>query len=260
MHFLKKLIETPILDDPPKKHMDVHRHFYRYSRGDFIGPAIKITQTKSKITLKGSHEYEDLILEAVLQSIPDDNEEFEIKGNLITGSDISGEIIDLGFEWDLKKSTGKTQNYKSVIEDQVNKLSLLAANKTLRKNSYFLISFTINPSCKITTKKNIPQPSKKKVEEDDVNKRVQFCTGYLSNTEKNRNSLIDLALSDFKKDLPDNWKSITLLNNYKITEIKLPKDVSNSRLVRIMAIRKGKMFRSIEIDGEIIEKQYSIVV
>jgi len=30
-------------------------------------------------------------------------------------------------------------------------------------------------------------------------------------------------------------------------------------LLRIMAIRKGKLFRTAEIDGESIEKQYNIV-
>ena len=69
MHFLKQLIETPILKDPSKNHMNIHRHFYRYSKGDFLGPAMKITQTKTKITLKGSHEYEDLILENVISKI-----------------------------------------------------------------------------------------------------------------------------------------------------------------------------------------------
>ena len=68
------------------------------------------------------------------------------------------------------------------------------------------------------------------------------------------------ALYDFKSDLPKNWKSIIIFNNYKITDIEIPKNVSNSRLLRIMAIRKGKMLRSLDIDGEIIEKQYSIVV
>ena len=126
--------------------------------------------------------------------------------------------------------------------------------------SYFLISFNLNPTCKVTTKKNVPQPSKKKVGEDDVSKRIQFCTGYMSNSDKNLNNLIDNALNDFKSDLPKSWKSIIIFNNYKITDIEIPKNISNSRLLRVMAIRKGKMFRSLDIDGEIIEKQYSIVV
>lgn len=260
MHFIRKIIENPVLADPAKKYMSVHRHFYRYSRGDFIGPALKILKTNTKLTLKGTHEYEDLILELVLKSISDDSEKFEIKGKLITGSDVSEEIAQLGFNWDLKQSTGKTKNYKADIQGYSDKVNLLKAIDIFRKTSYLLISFNKGPNCKVITKKNIPQPSKKKVEDDDVNQRVTFCSGYLSNSDQNLKTLIDLALPDFKSELPSKWKQIIILNNYKVTDIELPKEIKDSRLLRIMAIRKGKLFRSIEVDNEFIEKQYSFVV
>ena len=260
MHFLREVIEAPILDDPANIYKNIHRHFYRYSKGEFLGPALKISQTKTKLTLKGSHEYEDLIQELVVRGISDPNNNFEIKGRLISGTDISDIIMKLGFNWDLNLSTGQTKNYKAEIIDTANRDSLLRRIEAFRENSYFLLSFNINPNCKVSTKKNIPQPSKKKAEEDDVNKRIQFCTGYLSTTDKNLNNLIDNALYDFKSMLPKNWKSLTISNNYKITEIEIPQKISNSRLLRIMSIRKGKLFRNLDIDGEIIEKQYSIVV
>jgi len=260
MHFLSKLIESPNLDDPAKKHMSIHRHFYRYSKGDFIGPALKISKTSGKITLKGAHEYEDLILELVVKSLSNSQPDFEIKGKLITGSDLQDTISNLGLNWDLKKSTGKTKNYKAAIIDQINKSLLLQALDIFRENSYLLLSFLINPNCKVTTKKNIPQPSKKKAEDDDVSKRIQFCTGVLSNTETNLKMVLDLTAPDFKSEIPKNWKSIIILNNYKINEIQIPTNIKDSRLLRIMAIRKGKMFRSLDIDGDLIEKQYSILV
>ena len=240
--------------------MNIHRHFYRYSRGDFIGPALKISQTKAKFTLKGSHEYEDLIQELVTSGISNANEKFEIKGRLISGADVNELITSLGFNWQLKQSTGQTKNFKAEIIDTTNKDSLLQSIEAFREASYFLVSFNLNPTCKVTTKKNVPQPSKKKVEDDDVSKRIQFCTGYMSNSDKNLNNLIDNALYDFKSDLPKSWKSIIIFNNYKITDIEIPQKVSNSRLLRVMAIRKGTLFRSLDIDGEIVEKQYSIVV
>lgn len=260
MHFLRKLSEHPILDEPAKNHQGIHRHFYRYSRGDFIGPAMKISQTKAKFTLKGSHEYEDLILEVVTKGISDPKVNFAIKGMIISGADISDLITRLGFNWDLKRSTGQTKNYKAEINDTTNKESLLQSIEAFRENSYFLVTFNLNPSCKVTTKKNIPQPSKKKVEDDDVSKRIQFCTGYLSNTEENLNNILEAALDDFKSELPKNWKKLTIFNNYKITDIEIPKNIANSKLLRIMAIRKGKLFRSLDFDGELIEKQYQIVV
>lgn len=260
MHFISELIETPKLDDPAKEHMNIHRHFYRYSKGDFLGPALKITKTKGKITLKGTHEYEDLILELVVQSLSKSQADFEIKGKLITGKDLQDTLSNLGLTWDLKRSTGKTKNYKADILDQINKSLLLQAIDVLRENSYLLLSFIISPNCKVTTKKNIPQPSKKKVEDDDVSKRLQFCTGVLSNTDANLKMVLDLAAPDFISDIPKNWKSLIVFNNYVIKEIELPKNIKESFLLRIMAVRKGNMFRSIDVNGELIEKQYSIVV
>jgi len=259
MHFLKKIIESPILDDPAKNYKSVHRHFYRYSRGDFIGPEMRISQTKAKLTLKGSHEYEDLILEIVSAGISNPEENFEIKGKLIAGADISEIITELGFNWELKQSTGQTKNYTAEIIDNTNKDKLLESIEAFRENSYFLLSFNLNPNCKVTTKKKIPQPPKK-IDKDNVNKRIQFCTGYISNTEKNLKNVLGAVLSDFEAELPKKWKQITIFNTYKITNIEIPKNITNSRLLRIMAIRKGKICRTIDVDGEIIEKQYSIVV
>ncbi|NHJ20255.1 MAG: hypothetical protein EAX91_04865 [Candidatus Lokiarchaeota archaeon] len=260
MHFLSELIKNPILENPPKNYMSIHRHFYRYSKGDFIGPALKISKTSGKITLKGTHEYEDLILELVGKSISSSELEFEIKGKLISGEDLKETISHLGLTWELKKSTGQTKNYKADIIDKVKKNQLLQAIDIFRKNSYLLLSFGINPNCKVTTKKSIPQPSKKKVEDDDLSKRIQFCSGTLSTTATNLKMVLDSAVPDFISEIPKNWKSLIIFNNYKINEIEIPKNIKNSSLLRIMAVRKGKMFRSLDVDGEVIEKQYSIIV
>ncbi len=260
MHFLSELVKKPILEDPFEQHLNIHRHFYRYSKGVFIGPALKIIKTKAKFTLKGAHEYEDLILEAVTKTISNSQDNFEIKGKLIASSDIANEISEIGLNWVLKKSTGKTKNFKAEIIDQINKDLLLQAIGVFREKSYLLLSYNRNATCKVTTKKNIPQPSKKKVEDDDVSKRIQFCIGMLNNTEANLEMLLDLAAPDFKSEIPNNWKSLTILNNYTINQIEIPTNIKDTRMLRVMAIRKGKMIRSVEIDGDLIEKQYSIVV
>ena len=258
MHFLKKIIEWPNLKDPANNHKDIHRHFNRYSKGEFLGPAIKITKTNTKTTLRGSFEYEDLIQEIVAATILD--EKIEIIGVLISTIDCSELIKRLGLDWNLKKSTGKTQNYKASIDNIVTRDTLIETIEAFRSTGYMLLSFTLNPTCKVTTKSKVPQPSKKSVEDDDVNKRIQFCIGVINSTDKNIGRIIDNALLDFKSDIPEKWKNIILRNSYKIEEIIIPKDIKDTRMLRILAIRKGKVIRSLEIDGEIIEKQYNVVV
>lgn len=257
MHFLKKIVESPVLKDPAKNFMSVHRHFYRYSRGDFGGPILKVTRTKSKITLKGSHEYEDLIQEVVSNTIPS-GENIDIRATLITGREVSDIIANLGFNWHVKRSTGQTKNYKADISDSASKEDIIKCIQTFREHSYFLLSFNVNPTCKVTTKRKIPQPSKKEV--DDISKKIQFCIGVIKNAEKNCALLINSALSDFKSNISENWKKITIFNAYKINEIEIPKNIRNSTLLRIMAIRKGILNRSVDIDGDLFENQISIVV
>ncbi|MFX1384073.1 MAG: hypothetical protein ACFFBP_16680 [Promethearchaeota archaeon] len=258
MHFLKQLVENSQLDDPANNHSDIHRHFYRYSKGEFIGPAIMINTTKSRITIKGTHEYEDLIQEIVTKTANSDK--FEITGILETGKDLSDVISNLGLEWKLKKSSGQKQIFKSEFSDSVDKVTLLEMIETFRANSYLLLSFNSGPSCKVTTKKRIPQPSKKKIEEDDITKRVQFCSGIIDNNEDSIKIIKELVFTDFISEIPNNFKKTILMNNYKFDDIIIPKNVKNSLLMRLMAIRKGKMIRSLEVDGEFYEKQYNIVV
>ena len=258
MHFLRKVIESPHLEDPAKDHIDVHRHFYRYSKGEFPGPTLKITKTNTRTTLRGSFEYEDLIQEIVTSTIFED--EIEIKGVLITGIDSSELIRSLGLDWNLKKSTGKTKNYKAIINDNVKKEKLIDIIERFRETGYLLVSFNLNAICKVTTKNRIPQPSKKKADNGEINKRIQFCKGVINPKDKNIDLIVDNALLDFKSEIPEKWKNIIISNFYKIEEIIIPKDVKDTRMLRILATRKGKLIRSLDIDGEIREKQYSVVV
>ena len=259
MHFLRKVIESPHLEDPAKDHINVHRHFYRYSKGEFPGPTLRITKTNTRTTLRGSFEYEDLIQEIVTSTILED--ETEIEGVLITGIDSSELIRSLGLDWNIKKSTGKTINYKAIINDIVKKDTLIDLIEKFRETGYLLVSFNLNATCKVTTKNRIPQPSKKKADSDDeIKKRIQFCSGVINTQDKNINLIADNALMDFKSEIPEKWKNITITNNYNINEIIIPKGIQNSSLLRIMSVRKGLISRTIDIDGELIEKQYSMEV
>jgi hypothetical protein len=262
MHFLKEIVENPELEDPFNKHLNVHRHFARYSKGVFIGPAFKITKTNTKITIKGSFEFEDFIQEMVVKTVPD--ETLKIKCSLIASKDISDTITNLGLEWRLKKTqdkdTGVIRSFKATFDGEINKNILLESIKSLRETSYLLLNFNLNPTCKITTKLRLPQPSKKKPEEDDIGKRLQFCTGIINNTEASIKMIIEGCLSDFKSEIPSKWRTIILTNTYNINDIEIPKNVKNSKLLRVMATRKGKLIRTINVDKEIIENQYNIVV
>jgi hypothetical protein len=259
MHFLKKLINNSDLKNPAKEHMDIHRHFYRYSRGEFIGPAFYVWRTSTRIRLKGSYEYEDLVQEMVAKTLPA-GEEVEIEGAVYSAKDLTDLLQKIGFDWDMHESSGKAKHHKVKFNDKAEKQKILDAIEGLRDSSYFLLSFKADKLCKIDTNKRLPQPSKKKPAQDDVKKRLRFCNGVIDNTDKNAEMVIDMALPDFKDELPEDWSKITLTNTYEINKIKIPKDVESSRMMRIMAIREGVLKRNADVDGEVIQKDYNIRV
>jgi len=258
MHFLKEVIENLDLEKPAENNMEVHRHFNRYSRGSFSGPALIIKKYSTKITLKGSLEYEDIIQEIVIRTLND--EEVEVKGKVISIHDINSTINQLNLNWNIKESTGKVKKYKAEFNEKLKKNKLLKAIEEFRKDSFLILSFNKNKYCKVSTKTSLPRPSKKNPIDDDIDKKVSFCSGYIINNKDNLDMVLDELIPDFKDELPKEWDQLSLTNVYKINEIQIPKNINDSKMLRIMAIRKGKLIRNLQIDDEVIEKQYSIMV
>lgn len=223
----------------------------------FNGPSFKIWSTSDKIRIYASFEYEDLAQELVARSLPDE-EPIQIRGTLISRRDVSDVVTSLGLDWEVVESSGKSKNYKAKFDDTVTKSNLLEAIEAFRGNSYFLVSFHANGE--ISCKKKVPRPSKSSSGDED-GKSMNFCKGWLPNNTRNLNMVLDAVIPDFINDLPRDWNKVTLDNRYKITAIELPDDRPSSSLVlRLMAVRKGKWYRSLDVDGYIIEKQRDIRV
>ncbi|TXT53237.1 MAG: hypothetical protein BAJALOKI1v1_2580003 [Promethearchaeota archaeon] len=258
MHFLTKVIENSKLENPAEEHMDVHRHFNRYSRGSFSGPSLKMRAYSTKIVLKGSLEYEDIIQEIVVKTISE--ESIEVNGKVSSTQDISSTLDKLNLDWNLEETTGKTKKYKAEFKETISKDKLLEAIEAFREHSYLMLSFDKGKYTKVSTKKRLPRPSKKNPVEEDIDKKVSFCSGYVVNTQANMNLIISKLLPDFRSEIPKEWNQLILNNYYKIDAIEIPKNIKDSRLLRIMAIRKGKLIRSMEVDDITNEKQYTLSV
>ncbi len=247
MHFLTVLVEKPILENPSENYPEIHRHFTRYSKGIFTGPVIKARFTANKITLNGSFEYEDFIQEYITSIMPDG--EFPVTSIVFAARDLKEDLYKLGLDWKLAKSKGDTKNFKGSFSDSFTKKKLNEVIKTLTKRSYYFSNFKIE-GYSVKCKKKPPQPSKKPPSDDEIQKLTSFCVGNAKNTKKNKEKLFKELIPDFMEELPEKFKSITLINEYKFNNIILPKKVKNSILMRLMAIREGKLVRTLRIDNE----------
>jgi hypothetical protein len=251
-HFIRKLIDTPIIEAPAKTAPDVHRHFTRYSKGQFDGPVIKISQTKGKLTIGGSYEYEDEILRIAVNFLSD--EEIDVSGAIIAGEDYSAIIkkIGLGSDWLPEKSKGQTTNYNTVIKgDTIKKAQLKQIVEDLSPFAYCLLSFTsANKEIVLSTKKKPPRPSNKNPDESSEENRVKFCSLKMNNSPDILKFVLDGSAKDFLDEIPKTWKTMVISSSYDITDLILPKDEKDSRLLRINTVRKGTINRVMEVDGK----------
>lgn len=258
-HYLTELYKNPKLKDPVANAPEVHKHFTRYSKGEFDAPVIKIRLTANKINFSCSYEYEDIALKLALKNITSDL--VTVKGSITSGVDFTSLIMKLGFskEWLPAKSTGKTQNYVSKITTPVDiekaKLEELFEKGIVHMSFLFDIDDT---EVKLKTKIKPPRPSSKSPEKSPVGKKLKFCSLKIGNTPENIAWLIDEAFPDFKDEIPEKFKSILLENSYEITDLEFPprdKKIS-SRQFRLNTLRIGKMKRILTVDEEIISKSF----
>lgn len=265
MHFITELIDNPEPDDPVKEFPHVHRHFMRYSKGFFNGPAIKARITKSTISFSSSFEYEDLLLDIAIKTLEmlGIDDDFIVSGNIIASGDFTSYLQEIGLDWKSVKSKGQTTNFKCVLKPAekrtINVTTLKKIVDKLTRISYVLFSFKAGSSGEVTMKtaKNPPRPKQSKKssdsdEADDISARLKFCSLKVPNKPEILDYFISLAAKDFKEDLPSPIKSMIITNNYEITDLILPdrNKVKSSALIRKLTLRKGVMIRSCDVNSK----------
>jgi len=92
---------------------------------------------------------------------------------------------------------------------------------------------------KLSVKGSIPKPGGKI--------KDNFCSATLPlNT-----------LDEFAFDFDQNFSEASIVNKFVITDLEVPDEYKNDpAMARLMAKRKGKLIRTITVDGNEIEKEY----
>ncbi|MGQ9720222.1 MAG: hypothetical protein ACUVXA_02750 [Candidatus Jordarchaeum sp.] len=242
MHFLTKLVNNQVDDT-------VHRKFIKFSTGEFAGPTINIGVKKKSIDFKASFEYQDFVLEFLINSAP--NMECTISGNIFSSEDVSEELEKLGIKLKKTKTT-----YKAAVKTSVSSEKLRGVYADIRDKSTFLIS--IKPgsgSWKLAMKANFPKPMA------EAKDPTGFCKGTIERSENILQRLIEELAPDFKKEISLPFESLSLSNMYRIDEIVFPenKDKLSPREVRLQSKRKGTLIRILEVDGNKFEKEIGFI-
>ncbi|MFX0068322.1 MAG: hypothetical protein ACFE7I_04520 [Candidatus Hodarchaeota archaeon] len=224
----------------------------KYGRGIFPGPRLNATFRGKTLRLYGDFEYEFFIGSFFLWTI--NAESFEVEGKVFSRENKSDLLNDLGVEVTAKKS-------KQLYETRLGQTSL--SGDSLRKlyidldGCFLLLSVRpIGGKGQVKTKTKIPKPS---LEESE--KKPSFCSAIIPVSDINDilRKLVNLAAPDFSNEAAIPFSSFDLKNYYEISEVVLPenRDQLSASEIRLKALRRGNLRRDLEIDGRVIEKEFS---
>jgi len=196
------------------KREEVHDYFVRFGKGKFQNRAILNLQKASKIKLRGSFEWANDFV----------NLTSELTNTNFSGIILSKEQLDLENE---KKKSGIYQyEVKNINSEQI---------KQIEKKVYAMLLDSEN-NIKLKIKKRLPKPGKDETKVDD-----KFCQ-------------IEAGLEYWQKIkeafmLPE-CKKCKISHTFEINEVIIPENETDFEKIRLLAKRKGKIIRSLEIDKQ----------
>lgn len=190
-----------------------HNQFVRFGKGKFENRAVLKLQKTSKIKLRGSFEWANDFVEIA-------SELTDIK---FSGIILSKEQLNLGNE--KKKSRVYSYEVSNINSDKI---------KEIRNKIYTMLLDGGGEGVTLKIKKKLPKPGKGEGKVDD-----KFCQ-----------LEADLIYWDKIKEafmLPE-CKKCRISHTFEITDIILLKDEKDFEKIRILAKRKGRIIRNLEVD------------
>jgi hypothetical protein len=223
--FIKRIFQGKDLEK-------AHPHFVRFGKGTFNDKACLSIQKSKNIKISGSFEYLNDFSEFVS----------EIENVNFTGKVLSKERLNFGFlSNEKKKPTLFEYEFQGNSEDV----------KKISDNIYFMLLDCDSEKIKLKTKKKLPRPSKSEKKKIDD----KFCVLEIDL------KYFDLAKNWFFWDIPQDFKKAKIRHSYDIKEIIMPETKEKDfEKIRLMAKRKGKIKRMLEIDKKEIKFEKDFIV
>ncbi len=229
MESVIKKIFSGISDD------SIHGEFIKFSKGVFGNKyLLNAKRQKTGWTIKTSSEYVNTLVRNCLEKI---SGEIGVTGVIVATFHV-GEKAQFPIER-VKQFMGIKQAVVNTTTTPGKILSLMDAYP----RAFFALSFS-TPTATVKTKAKTPKSAKPA---SGGNKEVaaDFCTLKTSDAD---------LIRDLFFDCPD-FKEISVNHTITITDIILPKDLSDPVQIREQAKRKGTITRLIKIDGKEMKKE-----
>lgn len=232
MHYIKDIVEG-------KNTEAAHNKLLRYSKGDFVGPLLRIKVSKNDLKVNGSFHFVDEFLDIVSRVLGD--KVVHVGGSVVWNRDLTEEFGKLGVRHSkVSKSRGI---FKYVLDNEINVKDFFDS-----MGKFNLLLTIKQPDVALVTKSTFPKPNKE-ISND-------FCKCVFPLSYK------DLILDEFAFDVKDkDFKEVYIEHRILIDDILLPKDAPDFETARRLATRKGKLIRKVTIDnGNTVETEFEFNV
>lgn len=217
MHYIKDIVENNVTEH-------AHNKFLRYSKGNFVGPLMKIKFGKSDVKVYGSFHFVDELLILVAEYLG--SKVVHVKGSLVWNSDLTPELAKLGIMY--SKVTKSRGIFKYVLENDVN------IKDFVEYMGKYNVLVSIKDDVSLVTKSSFPKPNKEFTND--------FCKAVFPASFAKR------ILEEFAFETKELPKEVVIEHRILIDDIELP-DVESFEEARRLAKRKGTLIRKVIVDG-----------
>lgn len=216
----------------------VHVQFQKFSRGEFKDKsAMTYSNSKGKYSISTTYEYANEFSRALAEKLGDGKT--KITGAIVSTRDLKGQLNYSS----IKQFAGVKQYQLDGEFSGKEIISLLDKLPT----AFFALSFKVGET-ELKTKPKAPISGKPSTKAD-AGPKVDFCKLYTTDSNFIKSFVFD---SEINPDV----KKAEINNTYVITDIILPKGETDPLKIREMAIRKGKIVRTVKIDEKITKKEH----
>jgi hypothetical protein len=239
----------------------VHAKFVKYGMGTYPGPRIHLSISKSKISFKADLDLEKIFLRGYLTTAPEGTH--KVSGLIESYNDRQDDFASLRMplSWKTAKKKGAT-TYKAKLKEVAPLEDIREIVEKDGPTTFFLLSMSPRDGSKpwkIKTKTSYPK-APKGGEDEKSEKPPNFVVGAFANTPETFEYTINETLHDFRDQVNEKTKKVMIRHEIVIEDIEIPEDDSLSfSQKRKLAKKRGKLIRTVNMDGQDFQKEYAFL-
>lgn len=244
MHWLARLVNG-VSDE------GLHRRFVKYSVGVFDGPRLEVAVKGGNVSLRGDLGYEDLIGWFAL-SLADDEEECSVSG-VVLGKPCAELLKGYGGKLEVKGDSYKLKVNFSSKAGELRKIYEMYSDECTLLLSIKARGWSVKCKTRLDWTASVRG-------EDDGG--INFCVGKIKAGGDALRRLLEQATPDFVNLLPQNFRSLLVVNEFVVEELVTPenRDELTMRELRLVSKRRGKVRRTVNVDGKTFHNEVNFIV